>query len=182
MKRLILAAFTIWILIVIIVLDKVNETSKLGPIKDYVETVNGDGTGSIEFIDKVAPKYKLLNRYIDEAAIKHNVDPSLLNCIFHVESTHTLDAVSKTGDYGIGQINIRSWKKFSPDRLLTDLQYSINASAEVLSFYKQLAAQDEPTTWPCRYNVGGASLTKGTVGARCVHYMSKLNSCLQSKN
>lgn len=184
MKKLILAAFTIWILIVLVVLDKVNETAKLEHVKDYVETVNGDNTGSIEFIDKAEPKYlkhikdERLQNLINEQSAKHSLDPKLLACIFYVESSNRLEAVSHTQDYGIGQVNVATWKQYDAHKLVTDLRYSVAASAEILSFYKQLAQKDEPRTWACRYHIGGGSLTTKNRGARCELYLEKLNSCM----
>lgn len=123
-----------------------------------------------------------INLEITKAALKHKLDPKLLNCILQVESNHDLTRISNTGDYGIGQVHIKSWKKFNSLQLTTNLNYSINASAEILSFYKQGFSPNETRTWPCRYNIGGIMLSKGNAGYRCELYLSKLNKCLLSLN
>lgn len=58
-------------------------------------------------------------------------------------------------DYGISQIHYKNLKRFNFDkeRLLTDLQYSVDAGAQVLSQYSKYA-RHQPKSWPCRYNQG----------------------------
>lgn len=56
-------------------------------------------------------------------------------------------------DYGIGQINHKTVKnfKFDLDRLLSDVEYSVEASAIVLADFKRMYGKQEPDYWS-RYN------------------------------
>lgn len=56
-------------------------------------------------------------------------------------------------DYGIGQINHRTIRAFNFDqkKLLTDLTYSVEASAKVLSDFKRMYGKKDPEYWT-RYN------------------------------
>jgi hypothetical protein len=57
-------------------------------------------------------------------------------------------------DYGIGQINHKTVKnfKFDTKKLLSDLAYSVDASAKVLADFKAKYPKD-PEFWT-RYNAG----------------------------
>lgn len=69
-------------------------------------------------------------------------------------------AVSATGDVGIGQISPATIKryKFDKTRLRTDLRYSIEAAAMVLSDIKRMYGKREPKTWFTRYHSGNMVL------------------------
>lgn len=56
-------------------------------------------------------------------------------------------------DYGIGQINHRTIKnfKFDQKKLLSDLNYSVEASAIVLADFKRMYGHKEDEYWT-RYN------------------------------
>ncbi len=58
-------------------------------------------------------------------------------------------------DFGIGQINHRTIKsfKFDQDRLLSDLEYSVEAAAIVLADFKRMYGSREEDYWS-RYNSG----------------------------
>lgn len=122
------------------------------------------------------------DKLINDTAALYGLDKQLFHCVLHVESGKRLGAINEvTGDYGIGQINSRSWKKFDTNRLTTDLEYSLKAAAEVLSFYKQLKQADEPRQWACRYNVGPGPFNKRNRAANCETYLQKLANCLNPK-
>lgn len=88
------------------------------------------------------------------------------------ESSYVLNAISKQcgvldldkyeeaciySDFGISQINYKTAKRYKLNltALLTDLEYSINAGAKVLSwFYKTYAHKEK--NWFVRYNCGTA--------------------------
>ncbi len=126
---------------------------------------------------KTMPKARAvkLATYIDKAAAKHNVPSNILTALIAQESMFRVGAVNKlTQDYGIGQINIRTIKAYKLDmhRLLTDVDYSIDAAAMALSyFHKRYQAVE--SKWYCRYNVGTAKFTSQNIN-RCLIYVAKL--------
>lgn len=63
-------------------------------------------------------------------------------------------------DFGIGQINHKTIKahNFDKTRLMSDLDYSVDASAKILAGFKSFK-KNEPN-WFCRYNAGSAPLWK----------------------
>lgn len=118
----------------------------------------------------------LLDTSVRQAAYRHGLESELLIAIYRVESGLQLGAVNAhTHDYGIAQINkhtIRAYG-FDKQRLLQDLEYSVNAGALVLADFKRQYVEREPITWPCRYNLG----SKPIIGRRaelCVAYLNKL--------
>jgi soluble lytic murein transglycosylase-like protein len=169
MNKLLLATFIVWLIIVSVIIHK-------------LQRVVPEVLPVIEQMDEPEQSVNELDSLINATAASYGLDKQLFHCVLQVESNKRLGAVNElTGDYGIGQINSKSWRKFDTNRLTTDLQYSLNASAEVLSFYRQLKQQDEPRQWACRYNVGPGDLTQGKRGYNCEVYLEKLTSCLNPK-
>jgi hypothetical protein len=72
--------------------------------------------------------------------------------VFMQESSYVLAAVGPTKDYGIGQINIKTVSGFnlSKDRILTDVEYSVESSFKVMADFKRMYGKD-PEYWT-RYN------------------------------
>ena len=126
-----------------------------------------------------AQKASKISSLITASAAKYNVERRLLSCLYFVESTYRLNVISATHDYGIGQINRSTAAGFNMDlgRLTTDLAYSIDRSAYVLSHYQSLKRSDEPRQWICRYNVGPGPLTKKGRGGACEAYLQRINQC-----
>lgn len=124
---------------------------------------------------------KHISEHITKAAIQHDLERSALSCILYVESSYNLNAISSTNYYGIGQINNIAWPEFNEQLLLTDLAYSINAAAHVLSYYKQLKQDEEPISYYCRYNVGPGPLTGSSKALNrnkaCMAYLDKFRTC-----
>ncbi len=62
--------------------------------------------------------------------------------------------VRTTSDFGISQINYRTAFRLGLDldRLTTDIEYSVEAGAIVLSDFKRRYGKREPNTWHSRYN------------------------------
>lgn len=120
---------------------------------------------------------------ITSAARKYNIERSLLSCILKKESEYRNRIISKTSDYGIAQINIKTARKYKFDvyHLTTDTAYSIDKAALILSDYERLNRDDEARTWFCRYNIGYQSLSKPNIGATCERYLAKVNKCLLSE-
>lgn len=113
---------------------------------------------------------------IEPTAYAHHIDAKLLQSIITVESRLKVSAVNhKTHDYGLGQINKRTIASyhFDKDRLLTDEQYSLDATASVLRDFHKQYHKREPQTWMCRYNVGGGPLV-GKKAENCLKYLNKL--------
>ena len=69
---------------------------------------------------------------------KYKIPANVITAIMRVESSYILSAVNKrSNDYGIMQINnynIRAYK-FDKDKLLTDLDYSIDAGCQVFKWF-----------------------------------------------
>lgn len=133
---------------------------------------------AVQALDRKNDQITQMDKLVHKTAVAHNLDPADFLCVLKIESSLKLNSISDTGDYGIGQINIKTWKQFEPERLLKDLQYSLNASASILSYYKQLKAQEEPETWVCRYNVGPGSLQRSSRYEACQAYLNKFFKCL----
>lgn len=88
------------------------------------------------------------------------------------ESSYRLSAKNpECGDYGIGQINHKTIKSLNLDekKLLSDLTYSVEAAAIVLSHFKRYQKR-EPDTWYCRYNVGTAG--RDRIRTACQTYVT----------
>jgi hypothetical protein len=88
-----------------------------------------------------------LAKTIRKASIKHGIRADKLIGILMQESSYRLSIRNKTGDYSIGQINIRTIKHYKLDkkRLLNDLDYSVDASAMILADLKD--KYDEEDYW-----------------------------------
>lgn len=104
---------------------------------------------------KINKQYAMqLSNIIYKAAKKHQVKPSRLTAILAQESMYKLDAFNpKSKDYGIAQINHKTAENFNFDveKLLTDLEYSVNAGAIVLADFKRMYGHKEDDFWT-RYN------------------------------
>lgn len=100
-----------------------------------------------EYADRLA---KALIKY----AKKHNIKVELLTAILMQESGYKVKAINhKSKDYGIGQINKKTIKnfKFDQDRILSDVEYSVEAAAIVLADFKRMYGKREAQYWT-RYN------------------------------
>lgn len=77
-------------------------------------------------------------------------------------------------DFGISQVHFKNIERFhlDKDRLLTDLEYSVDAGAMIMSQYTKYRVQ-EPETWTCRYNVGTSPFDKIQDG--CAVYLASIS-------
>lgn len=119
---------------------------------------------------RIDRKYAMrLSNAIYISTRRYGIPSRIYTAILRQESAYKVDAVNcKEGfekgtkrittvcaDYGIAQvnyINIRAYG-FDKERLLTDLEYSVDAGAMVLAwFYREFQAQEYD--WWVRYNVG----------------------------
>lgn len=97
---------------------------------------------------------KRLAQEFNEAADKYKVPANVLAAIAMTESSYILDAVNaKSDDYGLMQINKFNIKayKFDKQRLLEDLEYSIDAGAKVFQWFYRRWKLEEAVK---RYNCG----------------------------
>jgi hypothetical protein len=80
-------------------------------------------------------------------------------------------------DLGLMQVNYKNLKRFKLDRtkLVSDVEYSVEAGTRILATYKRYAAK-EPQTWMCRYNTGTAPYEK--IRENCLDYKSKVDRYL----
>lgn len=110
---------------------------------------------------------KYLAATIYEASIVHKIDPMLYTAILRQESNYNVNAVSykvkfdrKSGklnkvaqDHGISQINYKTIKAYGFDkkRLESDVAYSVEAGAIVLSDFQKRYSKLDNFFWS-RYN------------------------------
>ena len=95
-----------------------------------------------------------LSKAIYRASIKHRLNPLKVSAILRQESGYRLDAINRvTKDFSIGQINYKTIKAFNFDknRLLIDLDYSVEAAIIVLADFKRMYGKREKN-WYSRYN------------------------------
>lgn len=97
---------------------------------------------------------------IQEVSKKHNLKPNKIAAIAMQESAYQLDAENcyqvngkKRCDYCMMQINDKTAKSFGFDkeRLMTDINYCVEAGALVLKDFKRMYGKKELEWWT-RYN------------------------------
>lgn len=91
------------------------------------------------------------------SASKYGLDARLLAAIGAVESGYFVAAVNKrSNDFGLMQVNVYNVKslKLSKTLLVTDIEYSIDAGARILKYFKDRFEREEPRNWFARYNCG----------------------------
>lgn len=90
---------------------------------------------------------------IDQAADRYKVPANVLAAIAMQESSYILGAINKhSNDYGMFQINKFNIDAYglSKERLLTDLEYSIDKGAFIFSwFYKRYKLTDAVKRYNC---------------------------------
>lgn len=95
---------------------------------------------------------------IDYYADKYKVPANVMTAIFMVESSYNLKAVNMesggAGDYGIGQIS--SWNittyNLNRNRLVTDLQYSVNWSFHIFEWlYSRMPLREAIMRYNCGF-------------------------------
>ncbi len=108
---------------------------------------------------KISATYaKTLSEKIVTYAQKYNIKPKIFTAILRQESNYKLSAKNCTSgtckDFGISQINAKTIDAFKFDRvrLLTDLDYSIEAGAIVLADFKRMYFKREGYSYWCRFN------------------------------
>lgn len=111
-----------------------------------------------------------LSNIIYRVSKKHNIPADVFTAILRQESAYKLSAKNgKCGvltgqykkeaciwvDFGISQINYRTAKSYNMNfyKLLHDLEYSVEAGAKVLSWFRSKYAKNDYRWW-VRYNCG----------------------------
>lgn len=97
---------------------------------------------------------------IYSSANRHSVAVNKLYGILAQECRFRLKCVNRaSNDFGIGQINERTVEAFGfdIDRLMTDLEYSVEAAAIVLADFKRMYWKREGDRYWTRYNSGRPS-------------------------
>lgn len=80
-------------------------------------------------------------------------------------------------DLGISQIHYLNVKRFGLDRnrLMTDLDYSVDSGAMILAEYSKYQ-KEEPKTWYSRYNCGTRKFSQ--IEDRCLVYKTRVDKYL----
>lgn len=97
---------------------------------------------------------RLIADAIVKVSGKYRVPGNVISSIAFVESSYKLDAVNKaSNDYGIMQVNDWNVKALKLDkaRLLTDLEYSLDAGVQILAWFVKRYPLREAIM---RYNCG----------------------------
>lgn len=110
--------------------------------------------------------YKLRAKNCKKQTIAKTQD-ELMNELYSIQAITLTKTIEKCTDFGMPQIYVDTMHRygFDKDRLLTDLNYSIEAGAIVLKdFMKQFHGEED---WWTRYNCGN----KGTTDRKtCQNY------------
>jgi len=118
---------------------------------------------------KISKKYAMeLSNIIHRLSKKYNIDSRIYTAILAQESGYNLAAkncvsgyaagtgeiVKICADIGISQLNYRNIEKLKldVDRLQVDLEYSVEAGANILSNFKKRYSKKEPVSYWSRYN------------------------------
>lgn len=124
-----------------------------------------------------ADKFQL----IEKSCKAHKIDCQVFKAVLAQESMFDHTAINhQTKDYGIGQINYRTARSMNMDldRMVSDLEYSIDSAAQIFSWFQKTFAKREKY-WYCRYNVGTGILVNGRL-ARCLKYVKLVEKHLNN--
>ena len=115
-------------------------------------------------LSKDGKTLELLSSSFHKASQTYGIPADVLQALAFVESSYRVNAINfKSNDFGIMQINEFNIKAygFSKQKLLTDVDYSINAGAKVFKWFYDRYPLDEAIK---RYNCG--------TRRKCVRYKS----------
>lgn len=113
-----------------------------------------------------------IERALEQAAKKYELELSLLEAIAWTESTCKPGAINrKTQDYGLMQINVRTAKAYGYSvQEIMHVNANIDVAARVLvSMRKRFKRQQN---WECGYNLGTAKNVPNW--SNCMVYIAKL--------
>jgi len=140
-------------------------------------------------------KAHLIAKYVIKSSKKYGIPANIYTAILMQESSYRLNALNKkcglqdknplnygqktcvVQDVGISQINVKTAEAYKLDaaRLTTDLEYSIDSGAMVLSWFHKRYSKTEKNWW-IRYNVG--TRAKETMPTAWEAYKSKVKRWL----
>lgn len=121
-----------------------------------------------------SPRGAILKK-INNAALKHNVEPSLVRAIASVEScSGKYLQNNSTQDFGLMQINIHTLKalNIAPQEVMRDHDLSLELAIKILKDFKR--SKNTTIPWECKYNIGNKK-TDGALKA-CKAYLLKLRA------
>lgn len=133
-----------------------------------------------------------LSDTISKAAKKHKIPANIYTAILMQESSYNVKAKAMVcglrqpssdveacivADFGMSQINYKTAESYEFDlkRLTTDIEYSVDAGAKVLSWFHRRYSKREHD-WYCRYNVG--TRPKRMIKTACRKYIKLVNRYL----
>lgn len=112
---------------------------------------------SQEYIKKINPEItdkqvKQINLSINKYAKVFSIDKELILAIIKAESTFYPKAISRTNDYGLMQMNIKTirYLKFDVERIKSDIDYSILCGTFYLALLRRRYPKDK--YWWARYH------------------------------
>lgn len=138
-----------------------------------------------------------LSNVIYRKSKEHSIPAEIFTAILMQESSYRLGAegihcgnergvkpLRKTcvvSDYGIAQIHYDTVDRYEFDTklLLSDLNYSVDAGAEVLKWFHRKYSKKEPKRWYCRYNVG--TRPAKSIKTACNVYLKLVERWLRKK-
>ena len=97
---------------------------------------------------------QVISEHIVVASNKYNLDKYLLVALMAQESMFNNSKIRHHQDYGILQVNIHTARayRFDLQKITSDLGYSVDSGAKVLSEFKKSYQKKEPKNWWTRYN------------------------------
>jgi soluble lytic murein transglycosylase-like protein len=140
----------------------------------YSSLLAGLLQGSLAF-GVCVPSTEVLQK-INNTALKHGIEPSLVRAIASVESCFGKYTVnSATLDYGIMQINHKNIKALGlePQDLISNHDLSLEVATKMLKDLKRRGNR-HGVPWQCRYNIGNQKHESALRACRA--YLQKLRN------
>lgn len=85
-----------------------------------------------------------------------NIDPQVVMGVIESESSFRPNVISKTGDVGLMQLNLKVYKKYTKKQLL-DVKTNLYLGIKHLSEAKKLSKHKKNLAWLTFYNTGYVS-------------------------
>lgn len=115
--------------------------------------------------------------------LKKELHPQLVRRKIH-NKWKTMALKTKCADYGIAQINFKTWGEelaLNKEKLLTDIDYSVKAASKILFYYKHRYAKRDKR-WHLRYHSGTISHKNEYEGFIQKRYKKITNALKNIKN
>lgn len=126
-----------------IIEERANKTLE-EKIRENIENI--EKAKSNKVVKVSTPSRKEIDNYLFQQCAKNNFDFYTISALIHIESNYKSQAISKTNDYGLMQINIgnHSWIQKSMGRKLDFLNpyNNIDAGLFMLDNYRNQLSQD----------------------------------------